>query len=454
MRILLVRPPRIKQSITIGEFMFCEPIGLEAVFAVLKKNHTIKIFDMMIEKSSISDECISWQPEVVGFTSLCIDVDNVLQLAREVKKYKSDIITIVGGTQAYIFPDAFFDESIDHIMKYTTKANLLELLKPSLPSTNPPLIDGIMSRVHHYKSNGVHGRNEYIAPDIESTKIYRKHYSYFGYKPCAILQTSQGCSKRCRFCLRWRIEGGEESDQDIQIFFDQILGIEEPSIMIIDNDFLNSAGRVNELCDRLEQNSIHKNFICYGSVASVLKNRDAVIRFSQNGLAAVLIGYESFNDAELKSYQKKSTIDENLEVARLLKNNGIDTWASFIMHPDWDKKDFQKFRKFIKQLSPQVSSITPLTPFSNTPLYKEYEDRLLFDKFKYCQWSFANVSIRPSKMSLKRYYFEILKTNIYINFFLNNTWYLIKKFGFLTLYRIFLGSCKLACRYLLLMARA
>jgi hypothetical protein len=32
MRVLLLRPPRIKQAVTIGEFMFCEPLGLEIVY--------------------------------------------------------------------------------------------------------------------------------------------------------------------------------------------------------------------------------------------------------------------------------------------------------------------------------------------------------------------------------------------------------------------------------------
>lgn len=36
MKILLVRPGRRKQAITLGEFMFSEPIGLECVYTLLK----------------------------------------------------------------------------------------------------------------------------------------------------------------------------------------------------------------------------------------------------------------------------------------------------------------------------------------------------------------------------------------------------------------------------------
>ena len=49
MRILLVRPPRIKQAITVSNFMFSEPLGLEMIYGVFSREHTVEIFDMMVE---------------------------------------------------------------------------------------------------------------------------------------------------------------------------------------------------------------------------------------------------------------------------------------------------------------------------------------------------------------------------------------------------------------------
>ena len=55
MRVLLVRPARIKQSIALGEFMYSEPIGLEMVFAMLEKDHQVEILDLMAENIKIED---------------------------------------------------------------------------------------------------------------------------------------------------------------------------------------------------------------------------------------------------------------------------------------------------------------------------------------------------------------------------------------------------------------
>ena len=445
MKLLLVRPARMKQAITLGEFMFSEPIGLEIIYNILKADHDIEILDLMIDPVERFEELvIEWEPEVVGFTTLCVDVPGALSLAKQAKSLNSNIVTMVGGTQAYLAPEAFFVPEIDHVFQYTNTINL-ETLFTLLSSNEPiPIIDGIRSRIHDYRYSGNKGRNECLQPDRASTARYRKHYNYFGYKPAAIMQTSLGCSKACHFCLRWRMEGGRENDLPMDMIIQQIMDIQEPTIMIYDNDFLNNGSRLNEFCEQLEQHNIKKNFICYGSVHGILTNRDAVKRFAQNGLRATLVGYETFKDEELSDYHKKSSSTDNVEASKLLKEYGIDCWASFIFHPDWTKADFKSFRSYMRKLKPEICTFSPLTPFPNLPLYEEYKDRLLVDKTSYHLWSFSQMVIRPGKMSIRQYLFQMLVSSLYINFVNNNFSYLVKKFSVATVYRIILGSGKIA----------
>lgn len=453
MKILLVRPPRVKQAVTLGEFMFAEPIGLEIVYSVLRSLYEVRILDMMVSGESFEGTCEEFRPDIVGITSLCIDVNMVRDIALRAKNINSDIITLVGGTQAYLNPKAFFDASIDHVFKYTDRNNLRELLDYISKNETPPMIDGICSRTNGYKSTNVFGRNEYIVPDRASTGKYREHYSYLGFKPCAIMQTSLGCSKHCDFCMRWRIEGEKEQEIDLKLIIKQIQDIAEPSIMIYDNDFLNNRERLEIFCDLLEKNKIRKNFICYSSVKSILSHPETIRRMAENGLKAVLVGYETFNQEEMLKYKKKSTAADNLKAAEILKEIGIDCWASFILHPDWDKNDFISFRKYIKQLKPEISTFSPLTPFPGLPLYEEYKDRLLFDETEYEAWSFGKVSIRPSKMTLRRYYYEVLKVILYINLRMNSAPYMVKRFGISTLLRITAGSLKVLPIYIKLMLK-
>lgn len=453
LKVLLVRPPRIKQAVTLGEFMYAEPIGLEIIYTILKEKHQVEILDLMVPGESFEETCKNFKPNVVGITSLCIDVNMVKEIARKTKEIDKDIITLAGGTQAFLNPKAFFDDNIDHVFKYTTRSNLTDLFKYLSSKEVPPLIEGIYSKVQEYKSAEVFGRNEYIVPDRSSTEKYRKYYSYLGFKPCAILQTSLGCSKNCDFCLRWRIEGAKEQDIDLQCIIEQIKDIQEQSIMIYDNDFLNNKDRLEKFCELLETNKIKKNFICYASVKSIISHPETVERVARNGLRAVLVGYETSNEEELINYKKKSTVNDSFKAAKILKDIGVDCWASFILHPDWDKKQFKSFRRYIAKLKPEISTFSPLTPFPNLPLYNQYKDRLLIREDEFEQWSFGKVSIKPLKVSLRRYYYEILKTLLFINLRCNSTAYMIKRFGLSTVYRVGIGSMKVLPTYIKLMMK-
>ena len=128
MRILLVRPPRIKQAITVSNFMFSEPLGLEMIYGVFSREHTVEIFDMMVEEISIEEKITSFQPDMIGLTSLCIDVLKVKTLCRRIKEHDSKILTFVGGTQALLCPESFFDPDIDYVFNYTTEENLLKFV--------------------------------------------------------------------------------------------------------------------------------------------------------------------------------------------------------------------------------------------------------------------------------------------------------------------------------------
>ncbi len=433
--------------------MYAEPIGLEIIYTILKDDHDVQILDLMVPCESFEETFKSFRPDVVGITSLCIDVNMVKEIARKAKELNKDIITLAGGTQAFLNTKAFFDDNIDYVFKYTTRSNLTSLFKYLSNNEAPPLIEGIYSRAQGYKSLEVFGRNEYIVPDRSSTEKYRKHYSYLGFKPCAIMQTSLGCSKHCDFCLRWRIEGADEQDIDLQCIVQQIKDIQEPSIMIYDNDFLNNKDRLERLCDLLEANNIKKNFICYASVNSIISHPETVERVARNGLKAVLVGYETFNEEELINYKKKSTVSDSFKAAKILKDIGLDCWASFMLHPDWDTKEFKAFRSYIAKLKPEISTFSPLTPFPNLPLYNQYKDRLLIREDEFEKWSFSKVSIKPSKISLRRYYYEIIKTLLFINLRCNSSAYMIKRFGFSTLYRIGIGSMKVLPGYIKMMIR-
>lgn len=442
MRVLLVRPWVNKKITTVKNFLFGEPLGIECVSTILKEQgHEVMLVDFMVEeRGRIQDYLASFRPQVVGITSQCTDVENVLQIAQGTKLYDEKIKIIVGGVQAMVYPNSFFSPWVDYVFKATTRANyktLMRLIESGASQTDN--IEGIYSRALNFENEIESCYNEYIRPDTQCTERYRNKYKYVGFQPCAVIQTSFGCRNRCQFCVRWKLEGPVLREVDIHEIVDQIYDLKEPYVMICDNDFLINRRRLEKFCTLLEERNIQKQYICYGSVNSILEKPDLFDRLRRNGLIAVIVGYESFDDQQLKAYHKAATTDENLKATRILQSHDIACWGSFILHPDWDKQDFKKLSEYKKQLRPELMTFSPLNPHPLTPLFEQYKNRLLYDETDYEKWNFGDVLIRPSKMSLRRYYFEVLKFTFGVNLNLHSVRYTIRAFPLSNTLRMLFG---------------
>lgn len=441
MKVLLVRPWVNKNITTVKNFLFGEPMGIECVSTILKENNIeVLLVDFMVETDGKLETYLeNFKPDIVGVTSQCTDVENVVQIAKMTKQFNEGITVLVGGVQATTYPDSFFLDCIDYVFKSTTRKNIKELLQNVANGNRTVLIDGVYSKNLKFENDGEFCFNEYIVPDRESTAKYRKEYSYIGYKPCAVLQTAYGCRNRCKFCIRWKLEGAMVREIPIEEIVDQIESIDEPYIMICDNDFLINEKRLIRFCELLEERNIKKEYMCYGSVNSILEKPNMLCRLRQNGIVAVIVGYEAFDDSRLKSYNKAATVDDNITATELLRKNNIACWGSFIIHPDWEKSDFKKLIKYINILKPELITFSPLVPHPLTPLYDEFKDRLIYKKEDYDKWNFGDVLIYPSKMSLKAYYWEVLKLTLKVNGNWHSVKYTLKTFPIKNTLRIIFG---------------
>jgi radical SAM superfamily enzyme YgiQ (UPF0313 family) len=452
MKVLLMRPWVNNKITTVKNFLFGEPLGIECVATVLKElGHQILLVDLMLEKKATVEQYLrDFQPDVVGVTSQCTDVENVLKIARSVKTFDPNVPVLVGGVQATCFPNSFFSDDVDHVFKSTTRSNI-ELLFDSIEqSQDPGIIEGVFSKKHGFINEGVFCQNEYIVPDRQSTAKYRSLYQYVGFSPCALIQTAYGCRNRCNFCIRWKLEGQNLREINIHEIVDQIQALDEPYVMICDNDFLINGQRLEEFCDLLSERKIQKKYICYGSVNSILEKPDTIKRLSQHGLMAVIVGYEAFDDDRMLEYNKAATVSENKLATVLLQQNNIACWGSFIIHPDWSKADFKKLIQYVRYLRPELITFSPLVPHPLTPLYEQYKDRLLYAKEEYEKWNFGDILIRPSQMSLRGYYWQVIKFAMIVNFNPHSAAYTIKNIpahniwamisGFKTIFSVYIKN--------------
>lgn len=441
MKVMLVRPKPHKNSLGLSDLMCCEPIELEYVSALIKAmKHEVIVIDMMLEKKRLDFFIKKERPDVVMFTSYITHVNVIKAYADIVKNVNNKIIIAVGGVHSEVLPDDFKHDTIDYILGINGMENT-EILLNAIENNQEP-------QFKHDKIN-----KNYILPmpDRDITKRYRKHYDYAYHVPCALLKTSFGCPYNCKFCFCVEITAHSYYERELQPVIEELKQIKEPNVFIVDDNFLVDRERIKTFCKLLDENNIHKTFIIFGRADFIVNNPDMLELLSKHGLDAVFVGIESFKQSDLNDFNKKCDVETSEKASEVLYKYGIDLYAGAIVGPDWNKKDFKNFAKWIKKMHIRYVNLQPLVPLPGTAIYDDYKEQLLLKREEYEKWDLTHLAIMPTKLTPTQYYFEIIKGYFRTTASFSSVEYIRKKCGFKVACKCFIGAMKMLWHYIRMM---
>lgn len=445
MRILLVRPRPHRDTIGLQSIMICEPLELEYLAAAVKGKHQVELADMILEKQPLSHFIRKANPQVVAVTAYIAHVNVVKEYARNIKEINPDIRVIVGGVHAEVVPEDFYDPNIDHIVTGNALACFPDLLQQ--------LEKGVVGGLSGVISSGEKANcmkqpvAPTLLPDRSITQKYRHRYYYVFHNPCALMKTSYGCPFSCNFCFCREITGGRYYERDLHHVIEEIQQIAEPEIYIVDDNFLVNTKRVDTFCQLLKSHGINKRFLIYGRADFIAHHEAVIARFAEVGLRAVIVGVESPNPAELQQYNKHSSVEINEKAIGVLAKYNVDCYATLILGVDWEDQDFDRLYHWLVQQKLRFINLQPFTPLPGTPLFEQYKDRLIIPRQRYEQWDLANLVIQPGKMSVRRYYYNIIKLYFKISLNYNSLAQNIK-YGIIPNLKLSLGVARITWQYL------
>jgi radical SAM superfamily enzyme YgiQ (UPF0313 family) len=382
--------------------MICEPLELEYLAAAVQGKHQVQLVDMILEKKPLKYFIEDFKPEVVALTGYISHVNVIRNYSRTIKEINPKIKIVVGGVHAEVVPEDFNFRDIDFVV---TGNSLQEF---------SGLMDDIEKGKYTQKTNTLFLGEKVesipdIYPDRKITKRYRSRYYYVFHNPCALVKTSYGCPYTCSFCFCRQVTNDKYYERNITDVIEEIKGIAEPEIYIVDDNFLFSKERVESFCDLLEQERINKRFLIYGRADFIAQNEGTIKRFASLGLRAVIVGLETAKEEELALYNKKSTKAINEKAIEILAKYNVDCYGTLILGIDWDDEDFNYLSRWLKKWNLRFINLQPFTPLPGTPLFEMYREQLIIPRDKYEQWDLANLVVKPSKISIRRYYYNILK---------------------------------------------
>lgn len=345
-------------------------------------------------------------PAVVGISMRSCDFNMVMKAVSMVKEVDDQIITVVGGVHPTVAPDEVAgNNKIDHIVIGEGEVSFVDLLQ----------------NIEAGRSNGrmIYG----IKPNLDELpfddrELYDYHVtlnlvSYPGVmKPPMVTMIGQrGCPFSCTFCApHAQIMFGKKMrsrspDHVIEELKELRRRYDFKSIKFYDYTFTMDRQWVYEFCEKYQRAGFKADILAQSRADLICRDEKLLKTLKEAGLKLMLVGFESGSQKVLDFLRKGTTVEQNLEAAKLLKKYGIMAGGSFMLGtPHETKEDVTKTVELVKKMRPHFTSVAFFTPCPGSALYDYCKEKNLSLLKNYDElWTYA-----PSTPKIKGIDYEFL----------------------------------------------
>ena len=228
--------------------------------------------------------------------------------------------------------------------------------------------------------------------EIENLSEYGTMGNFYGFKSkktkFATCLSNRGCRARCTFCSVRNFNGVSVRQRAVSSVLDELemlnneYGIEH--IVWLDDDLLKDHKRAIELFNGIVKRKISITWDATNGVIASSCTKEVVEAMSNSGCIALNIGMESGNREILKQIKKPGTVETFLKAAEVLRDFPEIHSRVFLMigFPGETLSMINDTMSVAKEMNLDWSSITPLQPLPNTPIYDSMVAQGLIKKNK------------------------------------------------------------------------
>ncbi|MCJ7557217.1 MAG: B12-binding domain-containing radical SAM protein [Gammaproteobacteria bacterium] len=232
----------------------------------------------------------------------------------------------------------------------------------------------------------------------------RDLYRGKGYLPISLMQFSRGCKFTCKFCAVSQYFDKTHYIRPIDEVLQEIEAQDRKLIFFVDDNIASHREGLRELCHALIPMKI--SWVSQASL-DVTQDEKLVRLMAQSGCLGNVTGFESITLASLKDAKKSPNLPgfSNYErEIRVLRDNGMQTWAAFTLGYDNDTYDsVMATLEFALKNRFTFAAFNILMPYPGTPLYRKLkeEGRLLFDGswWLHPEYRFNDAAFVPTNMT-------------------------------------------------------
>jgi anaerobic magnesium-protoporphyrin IX monomethyl ester cyclase len=155
------------------------------------------------------------------------------------------------------------------------------------------------------------------------------------------------------------------------------------AVAFMDDNFTFSPDRVHEICDGILKRAFDLHWWCFSRVDTIVRHPEMIRHMAKAGLHSIFIGIESPSTKVLDHFKKGIEPEKAVEAVKILKRNGIHTWAGFILGaPEEHRQDLRATIRFAKELDTETAEFTLLTPYPGTVIYEELKNQIIVEDWE------------------------------------------------------------------------
>jgi len=373
--------------------------------------HFIDAMTNHVSEEDLAARLAALKPDLVGVTAITPAIyvaERVLEIAREVVP---GALRVIGGVHATFMFRQVLSEApwIDAVVRGEGEeifVNLVRAVAEGRWLDDRRRIHGLAFRdageiVATQAASTVKDLDG-IEPDWSLLEWEKYIYVPLG-RRVAIPNMARGCPFTCSFCSQWkfwrdyRVRDPRRVADEIENLVENhgvgffILADEEPTI---------NRKKFIEFCEELIARGLPER-VQWGintRVTDIMRDRDLLPFFRKAGLVHVSLGTEAAAQMKLDLFNKETTVAQNKEAIRLLREADIFTEAQFIVGLDNETEEtLEETYQMAWDWQPDLANWSMYTPWPFTPLFQELRDQV--EVFDFSKYNFVTPIMKPAAMT-------------------------------------------------------
>jgi len=248
---------------------------------------------------------------------------------------------------------------------------------------------------------------------LPARELARKRHKYFigVLDPCASIEFTRGCPWDCAFCSAWTFYGRSYRQMAPEVAAEDLARIQEPNVFIVDDVAFIHPEQGMAIGQAIERRSIRKQYYLETRCDVLLRNQEMFAYWKRLGLQYIFLGLEALDEEGLRLYRKRATLGGNLKALEVARGLDIIVAINIIADPAWDEEHFRIVREWAASV-PEIVHLTVNTPYPGTETWFTESRRLTSLDYRLFDVQHA---VLPTKLPLKRFYEELVKTQAVLN---------------------------------------